>query len=244
MAKHVFLISAYYFILWQHCAHDLVTCRHIKHLVRLSKPSCWGLKYTFFFRHKYSERCSQISSKTPRVAVSNTVGHVFYSRQKYQLYVTTCMYTVVSHLEMLKRLADLGCSLQESLMGKKCFLVLAEQKSDGGQQQPLRGVSHYVHGCEGSLEVTLTTALPPSDSRFRCAHLPPAHLLFSWSLAFLFPNGDELFPSLSPVPFTHRLSICKYVRTYVSTITHLHSQTSRHHIKALIRNTCPGRELL
>ena len=140
------------------------------------------------------------------------------SKHQYNIKSPLAMMDVICGSEgaVEPRLTDLGCSLQDNLMGKQGFLMLAEQKSDGGQQQLLRGISHYVHGCEGSSEVTLTPSLPPSDSRFRCPHLPPAHLLFSWSLAFLFPNGDELFPSLSPVPFTHRLSICKYAHTYVS----------------------------
>lgn len=38
------------------------------------------------------------------------------------------------------RLTDLGSSLQESLTGTQCFLTLAEQKSDGGQQQTSEGL--------------------------------------------------------------------------------------------------------
>ena len=111
-------------------------------------------------------------------------------------------------------------------MGKKCFLVLAEQKSVGGQQQPLRGVSHYVHGCEGSLEVTLTPALPPSDSRFRCPHLPPAHLLFLDLLPFFSPTVTNCF---------HLCFRCHLLTDYLSVNTcahmcpQLHTRTAKHH---------------
>lgn len=76
-----------------------------------------------------------------------------------------------------------------------------------------------------------------SDSQFKCPHLP---LIYFFLIScHLFPTGGRFFPSLSPVPFTLRLSICKHLHTYyVSTITH--SQTLQNHIKTLIRNTCPG----
>lgn len=74
---------------------------------------------------------------------------------------------------------------------------------------------------------------------------PPTHsLLFLLISCHRFPFGGEFFPSLSPLSFTLRLSICKQMHTYVSVITSAHGQTSHHHIKALIRNMCPGQRLL
>lgn len=74
---------------------------------------------------------------------------------------------------------------------------------------------------------------------------PPTHsFLFLLISCHHFPFGGEFFPSLSPLLFTLRLSICKQMHAYVSIITSAHSQTSHHHIKALIRNMCPGWRLL
>lgn len=74
---------------------------------------------------------------------------------------------------------------------------------------------------------------------------PPTHsFLFLLISCHHFPFGGEFFPSLSPLSFTLRLSICKQMHAYVCIITSAHSQTSHHHIKALIRNMCPGWRLL
>lgn len=46
---------------------------------------------------------------------------------------------IISEGAVEPRLTDPGYSLQESLMGTQYFLMLAEQKSDEGQQQTSEG---------------------------------------------------------------------------------------------------------
>lgn len=124
-----------------------------------------------------------------------------------------------------------GSMLQESLVGTQCSPVLAEQKSEGGQQQTSAGFLHHVDGCEGSAEVTLN----PSYS-FPVIHsfdVHTSHSLTSLSdlLPFFSLHWRVSSFRLSPPPLTLRRSICKHMHTYASVITRTrakhHTITSR-----------------
>lgn len=81
-------------------------------------------------------------------------------------------------------------------------------------------------GVKGSLGVMLTPSLLPSDSQFRCPHLPLTHFFFSWSLAIFSPLVAGSF---------HLCLWCHLLSDYLSvnTCTHmcpqLHKHTAKHH---------------
>lgn len=113
--------------------------------------------------------------------------------------------------------------------------MLAKQQSEGSQEW----TSEILH-VDGAWEGHQRLCRPHSLDVYT------SHSFISLSPDLLpsLPFGGEFFPSLSPLSFTLRLSICKQMHAYVSIITSAHSQTSHHHIKALIRNMCPGWRLL
>lgn len=89
-----------------------------------------------------------------------------------------------------------------------------------------RGILHHVDGCEGSSGVTLTPSLLPSDSQFRCPHLPLTHSFSPWSLAIFSPLVADSFHHC-----LQRLLLSDYLS--VNTCTHmcpqLDTHTAKHH---------------
>lgn len=113
--------------------------------------------------------------------------------------------------------------------------MLAKQQSEGSQEWTSE-ILHVDGAWEGHQRLCRPHSLDVYTSHSFISLSPdllPSLSLWWWVL-----------PSLSPLSFTLRLSICKQMHAYVSIITSAHSQTSHHHIKALIRNMCPGWRLL
>lgn len=69
----------FYFMLCSCCPYGLVRCKHNKHLVRIRKRWCLGLKYD---PHKHIWRCTGVSSETPGFVARNMAGNFLTPHQK------------------------------------------------------------------------------------------------------------------------------------------------------------------